>query len=108
MDYNWPILAVLALAAARVTRLVTDDLLPFGPLRTKLSMSLNPVLQYIGYGMKCTFCSSVYSGAAAAGLAVWQGWIPQDFWLFMVFWWAFSGAVVILELIVFALNGDDE
>lgn len=97
---NWPMLALLALAASRAVHLISDDLFPFGRLRDWLDVKA----PYLGHGMSCTFCLSVYAGAAASGLAIWQGWAPWHFWLFVVLWWAFAQAIVFIESVVEALS----
>lgn len=103
---NWTMLAILALAAARATHLTADDLLPFGYIRDRLEGSESEFLQTLAVGMNCTFCTSIYSGAAAAGLAQWQGWAPDGFWVFMLLWFGFAEVVVLLEGLVFRLMGE--
>lgn len=100
---NLLMLALLALAASRVVHLVSDDLFPFGYLRDRLDRSTNGFAQWLGHGLSCTFCCSVYAGAAAAGLAQWQGWAPEGFWVFLVLWFAFAQAIVLIEGTVFKI-----
>jgi hypothetical protein len=106
MDFFY--LFLLALAASRVVHLVSDDVFPFGYLRDRLDRSSSVFAQWLGHGLKCTFCCSVYAGAAAAGLALWQGWAPGDpsIWIFLVLWWAYAQAIVLIEGVVFAVMGD--
>jgi hypothetical protein len=97
---NWPLLALLALAAARATHLVADDIFPFGWIRE----AADKKVPYLGHGLRCTFCVSIWAGAASAALAVWQGWAPEGFWVFVVLWWAFAQTIVLLESVVERLN----
>lgn len=103
---NLTMLLLLAMAASAVTHLVSDDLFPFGYLRDWLDRRTATFPQWLAHGLKCTFCVSVYAGAAAAGLAQWQGWAPEGFWVFMVLWWAMRQAIVLIEGTVFKIMED--
>lgn len=114
MDY--PMLALLALAAARATYLVTDDMFPFGHIRNfLLSIPYRPnglglmdkLRVWLHSGMSCTHCVSVHSGFWSTLLATHQGWCPEGVANFMVVWFSISGAVVLLEALHFRLMGDD-
>lgn len=106
MDY--PMLALLTIAAARVVHLVTDDDIPFGGLRT---WALRRFPKY-GWGLGCTFCMSIWAGAASAGLATGEGWIPvdglADWPVFAVVWFAIAQLIILLEALVGALMGSDD
>lgn len=97
---NWPLLALLAFAASRVVHLIADDIFP---IPDRFRDWLKARLPYVEHGLSCTFCLSVWAGAGAAGLAVWQGWAPEGFWFFLVLWWAYAQAIVIIESVVEAL-----
>lgn len=100
-------LALLALAASRATHLVADDMLPFGWVRDWFASRPSAFPRYVAIGLGCTFCVSIWAGAAAAGLAQWQGWAPAGGWEFMVLWFAFAQAIVLIEGAVEALMGSD-
>lgn len=103
------LIVLLTFAAARVTHLVADDLFPFGSLRDKLKASSNWFLQYVGFGMSCTWCCSIWAGGFAAGLAVWQEWWSLGgIWGFFVLWFAIAQAIVLIEGLGFALMGQDD
>lgn len=79
------ILAVIALILTtyRLTRLVTADEFPFGPLRRKVEGS-GSKLEYL---MSCPFCVSVWVGGF---LAVGQGLIGDEWG-----WHVFIGAMAL-------------
>ena len=120
---NWTMLALLVLAASRAVHLVSDDLVPFGYLREWLekpqyTKSSNDYSRgdrfriWLATGLNCTFCMSIWAGAASATLAIIQDWAftssDPNFWDFMVLWFAIAQAIVLIELVVVArLLGDD-
>lgn len=98
---NWVMLTLLAFAAARATHLVADDVFPFGGLRDYLDKQRG-WQAYIGYGLGCTFCISIWAGFFSAWIAMSTGWVPfdnmlDDFWPFMVLWFAFAEVIVLIE-----------
>jgi len=114
-------LALLALAAARATYLVSDDQVPFGyirdalsrPERTKAMRDWTRADQFriwLKDGMDCTHCVSIHAGFWAAVLATYADWTPVEEWAdwptFMVTWFAISGAIVLLESVHFYLLGN--
>lgn len=119
---NWIMLVLLIFAASRAVHLVADDLVPFGYLRewlekpqdTKPSNSYTKsdrVRIWFATGLGCTFCMSIWAGLASAVLAVVQNWAfthsDPTFWDFMVLWFAIAQAIVLIELTVSRLLGDD-
>lgn len=110
---NWPMLALLALAASRVVHLFADDDIPIGALRHRLKMSKDPLWQEVGHGLSCTFCMSVWAGLIAAVLATGMDWVPSPGgWtgvgLGLVLWFALAQAIVLIEGLVELLMGGDE
>ncbi len=68
------VLAITALAVARVTRLVTDDYLLAEPrARTIQWLGEESKLAYL---LTCPWCVSIYIAAAAAPAADWAGHSP--------------------------------
>lgn len=65
------VLAITALAVARVTRLVTDDYLLNTP-RAALIRRLGATSKG-AYLVTCPWCVSIYAAAAAAPTAYWHG-----------------------------------
>ena len=69
-------LAVIALATARLTRLVTTDKITETPR--------NALVRWLGaesktaYLIHCDWCSSIYTGAGVTALVWWQ---PQTVWI---------------------------
>ena len=76
------IIALTLLAVARVTRFITTDALFDEPRVWVLQKLTNPgrarvLRDKIAYLLVCSWCSSVYVGAAAAGAyAMWHGSMP--------------------------------
>lgn len=73
-------LALILLATARLTRLVTGDQITERP-RVWLTLKLegHPQLQYL---LHCPWCASMYVGAVVAG--AWWAW-GDTMWLMMVY-----------------------
>jgi hypothetical protein len=76
-----PVLAVTALAVARITRLITTDYLTAGP-RSRLIRRLG-VDHKVSYLITCPWCASVWVGAVVAPAAYWWGghawfWLPAS------------------------------
>lgn len=70
-------LVLMTLAVARVTRLITTDVLFEQPRGWLVRAVLRgnpegPVRTVVAYLMTCTWCASVYVGAAGAG--AWYAW----------------------------------
>jgi hypothetical protein len=64
-------LVLIVLAAWRLTHLVTDDTVPFGPLRAYLERHF----PRYGWGAGCVFCLSVWTGWAATAVGYFAlGW----------------------------------
>jgi hypothetical protein len=77
-------LFLIVLATARLTRLVTTDVLTQGP-RDRLVFWLadrGPVRDKLAYLIVCDWCASMYVGAAVAG--AWWAW-GDTMWLMMVY-----------------------
>jgi hypothetical protein len=116
---NWTMLVLLTLAASRAVHLVADDLVPFGYLREWLEKPQNTKASnyytksdrlriWFATGLGCTFCMSIWAGAASAALAINQNWTPAlNFWDFMVLWFAIAQAIVLIEITVSRLLGDE-
>jgi len=64
-------LALAALATARLTRLVTRDVI-FTVPRDRLIVALPPRLDPVAYLLTCDWCASVYVGAGVG--AAWWAW----------------------------------
>jgi len=64
-------LALAALATARITRLVTRDVV-FSRVRDRLIVALPSRLDPVAYLITCDWCISVYAGGAVAG--AWYAW----------------------------------
>lgn len=73
---------LMVLAVARVTRLITTDVLFDGPRSWVLQKLINPgrartLRDKIAYLIVCEWCASVYVGAAGAGAwYAWHGTMP--------------------------------
>lgn len=67
-------LVVMALATARVTRLITRDRILAAPRRAALRAL--PDDHLIAYLIVCDWCVSVYTGTLAAAGGAWAGWWP--------------------------------
>lgn len=80
-------LSLAALATARLTRLITKDVIFEGP-RTRLIVWMPPKLDAIAYLIQCAWCTSVYVGAAVA--ASWWAWGDQRWYTAAVAALAFS------------------
>jgi hypothetical protein len=72
--YPLLIVVVMALATARVTRLVTRDRILDAPRRAVLRAL--PDDHLLAYLVVCDWCVSVYTGALAAAGGAWAGWWP--------------------------------
>lgn len=76
------IVILTVLAVARVTRLITSDVLFDGPRNWALKRLINPgrlrrTRDKLAYLIVCDWCASMYVGAAAAGAyAAWHGTMP--------------------------------
>ncbi|MFD3535229.1 hypothetical protein [Streptomyces sp. NPDC058664] len=70
--YPLLMVVVMALATARVTRLVTRDRILDAPRRAVLRAL--PDDNLLAYLVVCDWCVSVYTGAAAAAVGAWAGW----------------------------------
>lgn len=106
---NWAMLALLTVAAARAVHLVADDVIPFGPLRTWAEKRFPKY----GDGLGCTFCVSIWAGAAASWMAHGMDWVPNlGGWsavgLFCVVWFAIAQLIILLEGLVEFLMGSDD
>lgn len=77
-------LLLIALATARLTRLVTTDVLLEKPRHWALQRLADrgPVRDKLAYLIVCDWCASVYVGAAVAG--AWWAW-GDTLWLTMVY-----------------------
>lgn len=84
--YPLVLMVVMALATARVTRLVTRDRILDAPRRVVLRALPDDSL--LAYLMVCDWCVSVYTGALAAVGGAWAGW--WDWWAAPAFALAFS------------------
>jgi hypothetical protein len=73
---TYPLVAVLvmALATARVTRLITRDRILDAPRRAVLRAL--PDDHLLAYLVVCDWCVSVYTGTLAAVGGAWAGWWP--------------------------------
>jgi hypothetical protein len=73
---TYPLLmvVVMALATARVTRLVTRDRILRAPRRAVLRAL--PDDHLLAYLVVCDWCVSFYTGALAAVGGAWAGWWP--------------------------------
>lgn len=73
---TYPLLmvVVMALATARVTRLITRDRILAAPRRAVLRAL--PDDHLLAYLVVCDWCVSVYTGALAAAGGAWAGWWP--------------------------------
>lgn len=91
-DWFTPFLLLLdALAVYRLTRLVTEDHLPFGPLRDRLERERpNGLLTEL---VSCPWCVSIYSGALVLGLHA----LLPGVWPYAAAVLAFSAATGLLE-----------
>lgn len=87
-------LVLMTLAVARVTRLITTDVLFEDPrgwaVRRILSPGITPLRHKIAYLLTCQWCASVYVGAAGAG--AWYAW--QGTMAFMVITAALAASYV--------------
>lgn len=70
-DMDLITLALAALATARLTRLLTRDVI-FDAPRNRLIIALPARLEPVAYLFTCDWCMSVYVGAAVAG--GWYAW----------------------------------
>lgn len=73
---TYPLLmvVVMALATARVTRLVTRDRILDAPRRAVLRAL--PDEHLLAYLVVCDWCVSIYTGTFAAVGGAWAGWWP--------------------------------
>lgn len=86
-----PFLLLLdALAVYRLTRLVTEDHLPFGPLRDRLNRQPDSLA---AEWMTCGWCVSMYAGALVLGL---HALLPSA-WPYVAAVLAFSAVTGLLE-----------
>ena len=74
--YPLLIVVVMALATARVTRIVTRDRILRAP-RNAVLRAL-PDGHLLAYLVVCDWCVSVYTGALAAVYGAWADWWPWD------------------------------
>jgi len=72
--YPLLMMGVMALATARVTRLITRDRILAVPRRAALRAL--PDDHLIAYLIVCDWCVSVYTGTLAAAGGAWAGWWP--------------------------------
>jgi hypothetical protein len=86
-------LIAAALATARVTRLITTDVIT-EPLRVRIIRRLNTEGK-LAYAIVCDWCSSIYVGAAVAG--TWWAWGDTKIWLASVLALSFSYAAGFLN-----------
>jgi len=98
-SYPLLIVVVMALATARVTRLITRDRIFHAPRRAVLRAL--PDEHLLGYLLVCDWCISIYTGALAAAGGAWAGW--WEWWLVPALALAFSHATGWLA----SLEGDD-
>lgn len=77
-------LVLIVLATARVSRLVTTDVLTEGPRNWAVQRLADrgPVRDKMAYLLVCDWCSSMYVGAAVSG--AWWVW-GDTMWLMMVY-----------------------
>lgn len=76
-SYPLLIVVLMALATARVTRLITRDRL-FDAPRNAVLRAL-PDGHLVAYLVTCDWCVSVYTGALAAAGGAWTGWWPWSY-----------------------------
>jgi hypothetical protein len=89
---------LLALGAARITWLITEDHLPVIAKPRQRIVDRNPEGN-LAYLINCWWCTSVYVGAGAAAFATWvlhSQVVPVPWKSFLVLWPAFSMAAVML------------
>lgn len=104
---NWTMMLLLVLAASRATHLIADDLFPLGWLRDRLDRQRG-IAAYIGYGLGCTFCISIWAGLFGAWIAVEADWVPDVGVLgFLIVWFAIAQAIVLVECTVGKLLDHD-
>ncbi|MFK3734057.1 hypothetical protein ACI2LJ_27750 [Streptomyces sp. NPDC088090] len=84
--YPLVLMVVMALATARVTRLVTRDRILQAPRRAVLRAL--PDDHLLAYLVVCDWCVSMYVGALAAVGGAWAGW--WDWWLVPALAFAYS------------------
>lgn len=95
------IVALLILAAWRITHLITDDEVPFGTLRTAVEKKFPTY----GWGLACTFCMSVWTGAAFAVAARFI--FPHHPWyVYVLAAPALSTTTIVIESVLIALPDD--
>lgn len=70
--YPLLMMVVMALATARVTRLVTRDRILQAPRRAILRAL--PDEHLLAYLIVCDWCMSIYTGTLAAAVGAWAGW----------------------------------
>ena len=97
------VVALCCLVTCRWWFLVSRDKVPFGQLRERLedASSKSRAAAWIMDGVECPFCSSIWWGLAAAGVA-WHGTPVDGSW----WWWVPSVALVaslVTALIVWAV-----
>lgn len=80
-------LVLAALATARLTRLVTRDVV-FERPRNRLIVAMPARLEPVAYLLTCDWCTSVYTGSAVAG--AWYLWGDTRAFLAVVAALAFS------------------
>jgi hypothetical protein len=73
MGYDMDLITLLlaALATARLTRLITRDVIFSGP-RNRFIVAMPAKLEQVAYLLTCTWCASVWAGAGVAG--AWYLW----------------------------------
>lgn len=100
-------LVLMILAVARVTRLITDDVLFEEPRKWVLTKLISPgrarvLRDKLAYLLVCSWCSSVYVGAA--GAASWYAW--GETMAFMAVCAALAASYVAGFLASFTERGD--
>lgn len=65
-------LAIDALATARLTRLIVEDRVPFGPIRDRLEERGG----YLGELVSCPWCSSMWLAAGVVAVRRYRWWRP--------------------------------
>ena len=85
------VFVVDALAGYRFTRLITDDHLPFGPLRDRVVDTKRDSL--VAEWMECPWCAGMW---VAAGVAAARAWAPR--------WWDPAATVLALSAVAGLLS----
>lgn len=90
---DWFIFFLLALAAGRITWLITEDHLPLVEKPRQWIVNKKPDGN-LAYLVQCWFCTSVYIAAGAAAFAVWVLDVWGGWQEFLLLWPALSFAAV--------------